>query len=144
MSQTEEQSNKKCILAVDDTAVVLTRILNTLQDDYDVVTVNSGIRALKYLRQEKPDLILLDIRMPQKDGLATLREIRMMKDCADVPVIMLTGVEDKSIVLESARLGICDYILKPFSTDELLIRIRRAFMEKEQKNKDSRFRKGVF
>lgn len=116
---------------MDDTAVVLTRILNTLQDDYDVVTVSSGVRALKYLKQEKPDLILLDIRMPQKDGIATLREIRAMKDRADVPVIMLTGVEDKSSVVETARLGICDYILKPFSADELQIRIRKVFMQKE-------------
>lgn len=131
MSQTEDRNKKKCILAVDDTAVVLTRILNTLQDDYDVVTVSSGVRALKYLKQEKPDLILLDIRMPQKDGIATLREIRAMKDRADVPVIMLTGVEDKSSVVETARLGICDYILKPFSADELQIRIRKVFMQKE-------------
>ncbi len=131
MSQTEDSNKKKCILAVDDTAVVLTRILNTLQDDYDVVTVSSGVRALKYLKQEKPDLILLDIRMPQKDGIATLREIRAMKDRADVPVIMLTGVEDKSSVVETARLGICDYILKPFSADELQIRIRKVFMQKE-------------
>ena len=131
MSQTEDSNKKKCILAVDDTAVVLTRILNTLQDDYDVVTVSSGVRALKYLKQEKPDLILLDIRMPQKDGIATLREIRAMKDRADVPVIMLTGVEDKSSVVETARLGICDYILKPFSAEELQIRIRKVFMQKE-------------
>lgn len=137
MSQTEDGKKKKCILAVDDTAIVLTRILNTLQNDYDVVTVNSGIRALKYLKQEKPDLILLDIQMAQKDGITTLWEIRTMKDRADIPVIMLTGVEDKNIVLESARLGICDYILKPFSSDDLLQRIRRVFMPEEQKDKNS-------
>lgn len=132
MSQTEDRNKKKCILAVDDTAVVLTRILNTLQDDYDVVTVSSGVRALKYLKQEKPDLILLDIRMPQKDGIETLREIRAMKDRADIPVIMLTGVEEKSSVVETARLGICDYILKPFSADELQVRIRKVFMQSER------------
>lgn len=122
-----KSKNKKRILAVDDTAVVLTRISNTLKDDYEVITVNSGARALKYLRDEKPDLILLDIQMSPMDGIQTLQEIRNMKDREDIPVIMLTGVEDKDIVLESARLGICDYILKPFYSDNLLKRIHRAF-----------------
>lgn len=127
MSQTEGRDSKKCILAVDDTAIILTRISNILRDDYEVITVNSGVRALKYLEQEKPDLILLDIQMAQKDGIETLQEIRTMKGRADIPVVMLTGVEDKDIVLKSAKLGICDYILKPFSSDDLLDRIRRVF-----------------
>ena len=54
---------KKCILAVDDTAFVLSRITDALSKRYDVVTVNSGGRALRYLEKNKPDLILLDIRM---------------------------------------------------------------------------------
>ncbi len=130
MSKTD---GKKCILAVDDTAIVLTRISNTLRNDYEVITVNSGVRALKYLEQEKPDLILLDIRMAQKNGIETLKEIRKMKDREDIPVIMLTGVEDKDSVLESAKLGICDYILKPFYSDDLLKRIRRAFEQEEER-----------
>lgn len=129
-------SNKKRILAVDDTAVVLTRISNTLRDAYDVITVNSGVRALKYLKEEKPDLILLDIRMSPLDGIETLHEIRTMKDREDIPVIVLTGVEDKDIVIKSARLGICDYILKPFSSDELLKRIRRAFDQENRKQEE--------
>lgn len=127
MSQKGVQDSRKCILAVDDTAIVLTRISDTLRNDYRVVTLNSGVRALKYLEQERPDLILLDIQMAQKDGIETLREIRAMDGRADIPVIMLTGVEDKDFVLKSARLGICDYILKPFSSEDLLKRIRRVF-----------------
>lgn len=127
MMQNGIQDSRKCILAVDDTAIVLTRISDTLRNDYRVVTLNSGVRALKYLEQEKPDLILLDIQMAQKDGIETLREIRAMDGRADIPVIMLTGVEDKDFVLKSARLGICDYILKPFSSEDLLKRIRRVF-----------------
>lgn len=127
MSKQGIQDSRKCILAVDDTAIVLTRISDTLRNDYRVVTLNSGVRALKYLEQERPDLILLDIQMAQKDGIETLREIRAMDGRADIPVIMLTGVEDKDFVLKSARLGICDYILKPFSSEDLLKRIRRVF-----------------
>lgn len=137
MSQMGSVGYKKRILAVDDTAIILTRIANTLGNDYEVITVNSGVRALKYLEQEKPDLILLDIQMGQKDGIETLKEIRAMKDRADIPVIMLTGVEDKEIVLKSAKLGICDYILKPFSSEDLLDRIHLVLVQQEQKNMDS-------
>ena len=132
MSQTEGGNSKKCILAVDDSAIILTRISNTLSKDYEVVTVNSGMRALRYLKEEKPDLILMDIKMAQMDGIETLREIRTMEDREDIPVIMLTGVEDKDVVVESARLGIDDYILKPFYSDELIKRIRRAIDQEEQ------------
>lgn len=130
MSQTGEYFKKR-ILAVDDDVIVLTRISSILRNDYDLVTVNSGMRALKYLKLEKPDLILLDIRMAQQDGIETLREIRKMEECRDIPVIMLTGVESKDSVVESARLGICDYLLKPFSSVELLKRVNRVFQQEE-------------
>lgn len=116
---------KKCILAVDDTAFILSRITDALVKHYDVVTVNSGVRALKYLSKNKPDLILLDIGMPLRDGFDILREIRTMEDGADIPVVMLTGMEDKRYVMESIKLGIRDYILKPFDPNDLLARVRR-------------------
>lgn len=125
-------SGRKCILAVDDAATILLRITDTLDKYYDVVTVNSGARALRYLEQVKPDLILLDIRMTPKNGFDTLREIRDMPDRADIPVIMLTAMEDKNSVLEGITLGIRDYILKPFAPDDLLSRIRRV-LESEEK-----------
>lgn len=131
MSQTEEISKKR-VLAVDDDVIILTRISSILRNDYELVTVNSGMRALRYLKLEQPDLILLDIRMAQQDGIETLREIRSMEECRDIPVIMLTGVENKDTVVESARLGIRDYLLKPFSSVELLKRIRRVFEEEEK------------
>lgn len=116
---------KKCILAVDDTAFILSRITDALVKHYDVVTVNSGARALKYLSKNKPDLILLDIRMPLRDGFEILREIQTMDDRADIPVVMLTGMEDRRYVVESIKLGIRDYILKPFDPNDLLARVRR-------------------
>ena len=120
------KNNKKRILAVDDAAIILQRITNTLEEYYSVITVNSGVRALKFLEIEKPDLILLDIRMAPKDGFETLREIRAMEGRADIPVIMLTGVEDSSFVMESFKLGISDYILKPFTPKDLIERISRV------------------
>ena len=144
MNRVQGVGYKKRILAVDDTAITLMRISNTLRDKYEVITVNSGVRALKYLEEERrPDLILLDIQMAQKDGIETLREIRSMKGREDIPVIMLTGVEDKDIVLKTARLGICDYVLKTFSSEELLDRIHRVF-EPDEEKKDEEKKDGEY
>lgn len=134
MRQTGKYSKKR-ILAVDDSAIVLNRITDILRNDYEVIPVNSGVRALKYLKEERPDLILLDVRMAQQDGIETLREIRAMEDCKDIPVIMLTGVENRNTVLESSRLGISDYILKPFSSVDLFNRIHRVFDPEEKESK---------
>lgn len=122
---TTTRYKKKCILAVDDTAFILSRITDALSKHYDVITVNSGARALKYLDKSKPDLILLDIRMPVRDGFDILREIQTMEDRADIPVVMLTGMEDKRYVMEGIKLGIRDYVLKPFDPGNLLARVQR-------------------
>ena len=127
---------KKRILAVDDDVIILTRISSILRNDYELITINSGMRALRYLDLEKPDLILLDIRMAQQDGIETLREIRRREECKDIPVIMLTGVESRDMVVESAKLGIHDYLLKPLSSVELLKRVRRVFGQDETENEE--------
>ena len=127
MLKAEKGIAKKRILAVDDAVIILRKISDALEEYYDVITVNSGVRALRYLEKEKPDLILLDIRMMPKDGFETLQEIRAMEDRADIPVIMLTGQEDRKSVMEGIKLGICDYVLKPFAPDDLLERIQRVF-----------------
>jgi len=127
--------NKKCILAVDDAAFTLSRITDALGKYYDMVTVNSGSRALKYLDKNKPDLILLDIRMPIRDGFEILREIRTMEDRSDIPIIMLTAMEDKQSVMKGIELGICDYVLKPFAPDDLLERVQRVLEHSECNHK---------
>lgn len=129
---------KKCILAVDDSAFTLSRITDALGKNYDMVTVNSGARALKYLDKNKPDLILLDIRMPIRDGFDILREIRATEDRADIPIIMLTAMEDKQSVMKSIELGICDYVLKPFAPDDLLERVQRILELGEHAGGDHR------
>ncbi|MBO5460062.1 MAG: response regulator [Lachnospira sp.] len=117
---------KMRILVVDDSAVSLATVEQKLKDLYEVITVNSGVRALRYLKNERPDLILLDIKMEGKDGIETLKELREMKNGADIPVIMLTSKNDKGSLIETAKLGIYDYLLKPFDTQDLHKRIRRA------------------
>ena len=126
---------KMSILVVDDSIINLSAVEQKLKDRYDVATANSGDKALRYLKNEKPDLILLDIKMDNMDGIETLKQIREMENGTDIPVIMLTGVEDKESVLASFKLGICDYILKPFYSEDLLKRIQRVFEQEEQRRK---------
>ncbi len=114
------------VLAVDDNSISLAAIEQALNDEYEVIPINSGTRALQYLKSERPDLILLDIQMEVKDGIETLKEIRDMEECKDIPVIMLTSMRDKEIVFESAKLGVEDYVIKPFNKLDLHERVDRV------------------
>lgn len=117
---------KMKILAIDDNVVNLATIEQELRNTYEVIPVNSGRRALKVIYQEKVDLILLDVQMPVLDGIETLRQIREHENGITVPVIMLTAKNDKSTVIEGTKLGIMDYIVKPFEGEDLRQRIERA------------------
>jgi DNA-binding response OmpR family regulator len=90
------------------------------------MAVNSGNRAIKYLCREKVDLILLDVQMPIMDGIETLSKIRSLKNGADIPVILLTSNNERSTVMDGMKLGIVDYVVKPFQTKDLHERIARA------------------
>lgn len=114
------------ILAVDDNIINLATIEQELKDKYEVVTVNSGARAIRYLNKDKPDLILLDVQMALMDGIETLKEIRTMENGSTMPVIMLTAKKDKETVIEGSKLGILDYVVKPFDSQDLHERIDRA------------------
>lgn len=124
--------DKKKILAVDDNSISLATIEQELKRYYEIIPVNSGSRALQYLRREQADLILLDIQMAQKDGLETLKEIRGMNKCSDIPVIMITSKQDKATVVRSSKLGIYDYVLKPFQGDDLRRRIERVLQQHKE------------
>lgn len=114
------------ILAVDDNIINLATIEQELKGKYEVITVNSGARAIRFLNKEKPDLILLDVQMALMDGIETLREIRTLENGATIPVIMLTAKKDKETVIEGTKLGILDYVLKPFDSQDLHTRIDKA------------------
>ena len=117
---------KQKVLAVDDNSISLATIEQELKDEYEVIPLNSGVRALQYLKREKPDLILLDIQMELKSGIETLKEIRDMEECRDIPVIMLTSMRDKEMVYESVKLGVEDYVIKPFNKQDLRDRVDRV------------------
>lgn len=117
---------KMKILAVDDNIINLATIEQELKDKYEVITVNSGARAIRYLNKDKPDLVLLDVQMALMDGIETLKEMRTMENGATIPVIMLTSKKDKETVIEGSKLGILDYVVKPFDTQDLQSRIDKA------------------
>ena len=118
--------DKLKILAVDDNIINLATIEQELKDKYEVITVNSGARAIRYLNKDKPDLVLLDVQMALMDGIETLKEMRTMENGATIPVIMLTSKKDRETVIEGSKLGILDYVVKPFDTQDLQERIDRA------------------
>ena len=117
----------KEILIVDDNPANLAIIEQALEDDYEVTAVTSGMRALRYLEKNIPDLILLDVEMPMMNGIQTLQKIRELPLSARTPVIFLTARKDGSTVAEGFKLGICDYITKPFDPDDIIERIGRVF-----------------
>ena len=114
------------ILAVDDNMVNLASLEQELKDEYEVIPISSGKRAIKFLYIEKVDLILLDVQMPIMDGIETLKEIRTQENGITVPVILLTAKKDKETVIEGSKLGIMDYIVKPVNSDDLHERVKRA------------------
>lgn len=119
--------DKMRILVVDDNTVNLALVEQELQEKYDVVPVISGRRAINFLYRERVDLILLDVQMPIMDGVETLKEIRRLENGVTVPVVFLTARKEKSAVLAGSKLGIMDYILKPFDGDDLIRRIETIF-----------------
>ncbi len=131
--------NKLTILAVDDNSISLATIEQEFRGSYEVVALNSGLRALQYLKQKTPpDLILLDVQMAPLDGIETLRRIREMETCQEIPVIMLTSQREKQTIVESSKLGINDYVLKPFKTQDLHERIERVLKAEMDKRLENR------
>ena len=112
----------KKILLVDDEPEILEICRDYLKaSNYDVVTAKDGAQGVSTFRREKPDLIVLDLMMPEMDGLDVCREIRRE---SNVPIIMLTARVEETDKLIGLELGADDYITKPFSPRELVARVR--------------------
>lgn len=112
---------KKCVLVVDDDGMNLTRTRVILGKEYDVLLANSGIEALAVLRDKKVDMVLLDIDMPEMNGIETFER---MKDLATpVPVIFLTASGLEEDVVSAIKLGAANYLKKPYRPQELIKRV---------------------
>lgn len=116
---------KKRVLAVDDNAVNLAAVEQALQEEYEILPMISGSRAIKYLQKHQADLILLDIQMPGMSGPETLQEMRGLENGAEVPVIFLTALQETDRA-EFALPGVVDFIVKPFDREDLRGRVVAA------------------
>lgn len=121
------EQKRKCVLAVDDTPSYLMLLNMILQKFYAVKAAPKGETALKILRQNPSavDLILLDIMMDGMDGFAVCRELKADPSTAHIPVIFISGKEEKADREQGLALGAVDFILKPFAADIVLAVVAR-------------------
>lgn len=117
------------VLVVDDEPRMIHFIrLNLEHDGYEVIEATSGTEALEQLRDRLPDLILLDVMMPDMDGFETLQ---LLREISTVPVIMLTAKGEEEDRVRGLELGADDYITKPFSPREMVSRVRAVIRRTE-------------
>lgn len=99
---------------------------------YEVFTVNWGEDGIRACQASRPDLVILDIRLPDIDGYEVARQLRSNRRTADIPIIFLTEKRERSDRLQGLELGADDYITKPFDIQELRLRVRNAVMRARQ------------
>ncbi len=115
----------KTILVVDDEEKIIQLVRDYLeQTGFGVLTAANGLQALEICQVKKPDMMILDLGLPEVDGLDVIRELRRR---SNMPVIMLTARADESDKLVGLELGADDYLTKPFSPKELVARVRAVF-----------------
>ncbi|MBM4462751.1 MAG: response regulator transcription factor [Chloroflexi bacterium] len=115
-------SRKSSILVVDDDPRIVKLLKGDLElEGYRVITATGGRMALQFINDDEPDLIILDIMMPEMDGLEVCRYVRQS---SQVPIIMLTAKAQLADVTHGLEIGADDYIVKPFSVDVLLARVK--------------------
>ena len=122
---------KKKILVVDDSGIMLRNIKRWLEDKYQVILANSGAMAIKYLATNRPDLVLLDYEMPVIDGSQVLQMIRTETEFCDIPVIFLTGKNDKESIMKVLELKPEGYLLKSMEPAKIIQEIDN-FFEKQK------------
>lgn len=124
--------NRQQILVVDDDKTIVKILRGYLeQAGYEVLTAYRGETAVHTLRREKPDLLILDLMLPDRDGWDIIRHIRVDKHLATTPIIMLTARVEDTDKIVGLELGADDYITKPFNPREVVARVR-ALLRRSQ------------
>ena len=124
---------RNCIFIVDDNPMYLNTGKMALKKNYVVVTIPSGDKLLQTLEKAKPDLILLDVEMPGRNGYDTIKKLKGKPETADIPVIFLTGKNEPENEILGLSLGAIDYITKPFSPPLLLKRVELHLLLESQR-----------
>lgn len=119
------------ILVCEDQEILLTSLEFRLnKQGFKVITAKDGKEALKKVEEESPDLVVADIMMPYFTGLQLVDYVRNDLEM-DLPIIVISALEEEETVLEAFRVGANDFIPKPFKPAELVLRIKRIFQERE-------------
>jgi diguanylate cyclase (GGDEF)-like protein len=124
--------HKPRVLVVDDQPVNIQVIYQILANEYQVFMATSGSQALTFCQKTPPDLILLDIAMPQMDGLETCRKLKEQPQLADIPIIFVTSLEQQAEENQCWQVGGSDFILKPVNHVTLKNRVRAQITLKQQ------------
>jgi len=120
-----DAASPACVLVVDDTIENLRLLSNMLSEEgYDVRAVTNGAQALQSVERDPPDVILLDIIMPEMDGYEVCRRLKARDRSKDVPVIFLTALTDTADKVRAFDAGGVDYVTKPFQLEEVLARVK--------------------
>ena len=121
------------ILAIDDENDVLLIIKTALSGQgYEILTASNGYDGLAMAEDQKTDVILLDLRMPEMDGMEVLEQLRDNEKTQSIPVIVLTGISDKTKIREALDKGITYYIVKPFECQDLISKISLAIKSSQE------------
>jgi CheY-like chemotaxis protein len=133
----EGQKEDYKILVVDDEEHIRKILKFQLEKHgYSVVTAENGEVALQHVRRESPDLMILDVMMPRLDGFEVCKQIRQNFQTSQIPIIMLTAKSDLPDRIKGLRDGANDYLIKPYSNEELLLRVKNV-LEWSQKQKEA-------
>lgn len=112
----------KILLVEDDTDVRDLTAYSLRRERFGVIEAGNGHQALERINNERPDLVILDLGLPRRDGLDVIRTVRESGD--DVPIIVLTGRRNEEDIIQCFKLDVDDYVTKPFSAKELAMRVR--------------------
>ncbi|MCZ6905693.1 MAG: response regulator [Deltaproteobacteria bacterium] len=124
------QATKRTIMVVDDEPDLVTLLRARLeQKEFNVMCAYSGSQALADLEKQKPDLILLDIMMPEMDGLEVLRRLKAALETSSIPVILLTALDEYEDSLTGYKMGADYYIAKPFTKTQMMTAIDHLLNE---------------
>ena len=122
------------ILVIDDEPVVLNSCRKVLEEDgFDVYLVPSADEALKAMKKEGFDLLLVDVKMPKHDGIYLMQKVK--EKWPDVPIIVMSGYPTPDTITDGAKMGADAFIAKPFTPDELLETIRQVIQKEDNHGK---------
>ena len=115
--------NKNAVLIIDDETANIIALTNILSAEYEVCAAKNGSDAIALAREEQPDLILLDVLMPDMDGYEVIASLKNADKTREIPVIFITGLDNPDAERKGLALGAADYILKPFNPDIVKLRV---------------------